>query len=1095
MATQNINFTVTLNGITQTIDSVESLGKNFTDVQNEIKKTNQIIETSGIGSETFIKASERLNELELALGKIQAEAKNAGFAFESAFNKANLAQEELKNNIESGLAIDKFIAASGQIAETLIDSNELIQLSNEGASDSLVVLERAARSYLVIQVIRNSTEALYNTTLIVQNSLKAANIALTEGQTAAQTGYNTALGITNTLLGFISKSALGIGVGLVAVGVIFTKIFGGISGLLEKATASFDGLVSGFNALISLQNPIEAFGKAYKRSLDIVELEKKIKDVDKYNKGLERTAALLNALASNPYGKTLKEINDLEQRALELKRKQIENSIELFTFSDKNVDAINAQFAILLNQQSTTDEIIAAEKELNRLLVDENKNQENINLILDKKDQLNKVIFEQGALINKNRQEELTLEKEQNLANTQRRLDSINTILTQETLSAKQIQSISQTRQSLELKLIDERLRILKQLDQENILTQEQQLELTNIQKERETQLSKIFIENQKLRSDVLDQELAKIKTNFETQISYLETIKSNEGNNFATRIAAQEKLNETSLKLIQAEINTINQKKTEGIATQEELLQLVTLESDLLVKNVENQKELNTLLLEQGKIQIENSQAILDINAQIQDSIDERTKSERDLATTLLDFELSKYEQIGQNLNSIEGVLDKRAFTQATLNEQLEIERLNSITKLENTLRDLDVQGEILTLKRQEVELAYTLGQLSEEQYKNTIAQLDLQQKVIEESTKTAQVQFNIDSKQLDKKGFEGAQAIEKGFIDGLRGLLNPQSAFANLIGDASESVFKNITEEQKKFLTESVTALANNIKAVLDFAFDLAVKKLDQKIEELNARKQKLEDEQQLLEDSLTSIEDRISTLQQLLDEAEGSRRAALAQQLERETALRDKQTEAILGNAEALEDLKKQEAELQKEREVAGKKQERLNRILALSQAALTAAYAVAAVTRTASESGVASPVFVATTVGAIAAGIGVVLAAISAAQPSEYLADGGVIQGASHSQGGVRGSGRFSNVEVEGQEYVVNRKSSQKYKPLLDRINNDKYATGGVLQPNFNALNNLSTQNTQQLQNQTIQVSVVDIVEGINRVSVIDQNSLI
>ena len=1095
MATQNINFTITLNGITQTITSIDELGEKFQDVQNEIKKTNQIIENSGIGSYEFIDASKKLNDLEKGLQKIQAEAKNAGFAFESAFNKANLAQEKLKNNIESGLAIDKFIAASGQIAETLIDSNELIQLSNEGASDSLVVLERAARSYLVIQVIRNSTEALYNTTLIVQNSLKAANIALTEGQTAAQTGYNTALGVTATLTGFLSSSVLLIGSALIAVGVIFTKIFGGISGLLEKATASFDGLVSGFNALISLQNPIEAFGKAYKRSLDIVELEKKIKDVDKYNKGLERTAALLNALASNPYGKTLKEINDLEQRALELKRKQIENSIELFTFSDKNVDAINAQFAILLNQQSTTDEIIAAEKELNRLLVDENKNQENINLILDKKDQLNKVIFEQGALINKNRQEELTLEKEQNLANTQRRLDSINTILTQETLSAKQIQSISQTRQSLELKLIDERLRILKQLDQENLLTQEQQLELTNIQKERETQLSKIFIENQKLRSDVLDQDLAKIKTNFETQISYLETIKSNEGNNFATRIAAQEKLNETSLKLIQAEIDTINTKKTEGIATQEELLQLVTLESDLLVKNVENQKELNTLLLEQGKIQIDNSKSVLEINEQILDSIDERTKSERELATTLLDFELSKYEQIGQNLNSIEGVLDKRAFTQATLNEQLEIERLNSITKLENTLRDLNVQGEILTLKRQELELAKSLGQISDEQYQNALNQLDLQQKVIEQATQTAQTQFNIDTKRLQKKGFEGAQAIEKGFIDGLRGLLNPQSAFGNLIGDASESVFKNITEEQKKFLTEQVQALANNIKAVLDFAFDLATKKLDQKIEELNVRKEKLEDEQQLLEDSLTSIEDRISTLQQLLDEAEGSRRAALAQQLERETALRDKQTEAILGNAEALENLKKQEAELQKEREVAGKKQERLNRLLALSQAALTAAYAIAAVTRTASESGVAAPVLVATTVGAIAAGIGVVLAAISAAQPSEYLADGGVIQGASHSQGGVRGSGRFSNVEVEGQEYVINRKSSQKYKPLLDRINNDKYATGGVLQPNFNALNNLSTQNTQQLQNQTIQVAVVDIVEGINRVSVIDQNSLI
>jgi hypothetical protein len=70
------------------------------------------------------------------------------------------------------------------------------------------------------------------------------------------------------------------------------------------------------------------------------------------------------------------------------------------------------------------------------------------------------------------------------------------------------------------------------------------------------------------------------------------------------------------------------------------------------------------------------------------------------------------------------------------------------------------------------------------------------------------------------------------------------------------------------------------------------------------------------------------------------------------------------------------------------------------------------------------------------------------------PTKF-AEGGIVSGPSHSEGGVpftvRGQGGY---EMEGGEYVVNKKSTQKYKSLLDQINgygksNYKFAAGGVV----------------------------------------------
>lgn len=75
----------------------------------------------------------------------------------------------------------------------------------------------------------------------------------------------------------------------------------------------------------------------------------------------------------------------------------------------------------------------------------------------------------------------------------------------------------------------------------------------------------------------------------------------------------------------------------------------------------------------------------------------------------------------------------------------------------------------------------------------------------------------------------------------------------------------------------------------------------------------------------------------------------------------------------------------------------------------------------------------------------------------------LEDGGLLIGPSHKYGGIKGKGRFGNIEVEGGEFVVNKRATKRFLPLLHQINSitkppvmapnrgpvRRYAAGGIL----------------------------------------------
>lgn len=79
-----------------------------------------------------------------------------------------------------------------------------------------------------------------------------------------------------------------------------------------------------------------------------------------------------------------------------------------------------------------------------------------------------------------------------------------------------------------------------------------------------------------------------------------------------------------------------------------------------------------------------------------------------------------------------------------------------------------------------------------------------------------------------------------------------------------------------------------------------------------------------------------------------------------------------------------------------------------------------------------------------------------------------ASGGVVQGPSHEEGGVKGTGKFNNIEVEGGEFIIRKDSTKNNLDVIKQLNEEgankkfslvpmaqsqsKMATGGLL-PNF------------------------------------------
>lgn len=294
---------------------------------------------------------------------------------------------------------------------------------------------------------------------------------------------------------------------------------------------------------------------------------------------------------------------------------------------------------------------------------------------------------------------------------------------------------------------------------------------------------------------------------------------------------------------------------------------------------------------------------------------------------------------------------------------------------------------------------------------------------------------------------------------------------SWAELTDDEKTERMQMLTQESIALAQEAVDTIGSSISALIQFEIEEAQEALeevtkmhDEQIEKINESQDKISELNEKMKDSSGTQLEQYKT--QMADEM------LLLQQREQEEKRLQKEKE-------------KREKELEKKQ----KKQRKAEAAAEMVQAAISIALGI---TRALSFPPPASYVF-----AAITGALGAVQLGIMAAQYAK-LADGGLLQGRSHAQGGIAVGN--TGIEVEGGEYVVNKRSTAKYLPLLQQINEEgarkktvanqlgKMADGGQL--NYERINsNMDALNTAKIVSAAIEgiemhpvVSVVDINRG-------------
>lgn len=219
-------------------------------------------------------------------------------------------------------------------------------------------------------------------------------------------------------------------------------------------------------------------------------------------------------------------------------------------------------------------------------------------------------------------------------------------------------------------------------------------------------------------------------------------------------------------------------------------------------------------------------------------------------------------------------------------------------------------------------------------------------------------------------------------------------------------------------------VDAVGQSIQDILSSYSDLQNNRIEQEQEALEKEADMLDKELQKQQDIVEKHKTNINDIEEELKTARGDRREHLIDQInaeiqaQREAAAEEKRIE------------KEKEANEKKQQQLA-KKQQKMQQKNQIIQATISGGLAVvnALATKPFLPVGVAMAALAAATT-----------AAQIAMMSKQKFANGGLLQGRSHSQGGIPVGN--TGIEVEGNEFITNKKTTMQNLDLLDFINTKK-----------------------------------------------------
>ncbi|WP_406535461.1 hypothetical protein [Methanobrevibacter sp.] len=250
------------------------------------------------------------------------------------------------------------------------------------------------------------------------------------------------------------------------------------------------------------------------------------------------------------------------------------------------------------------------------------------------------------------------------------------------------------------------------------------------------------------------------------------------------------------------------------------------------------------------------------------------------------------------------------------------------------------------------------------------------------------------------------------------------------NAMATAADETMKEIGKKQKESwkewwnginqwvqqLGQVATQVIQSIGEINDAAFEKQMEALE---DETDALKDQLEYQKEITQkyaDDVNSIEDELAT-------ARGDRRQHLIDQL-------NAQMQAQRESLAEQKRIEKEQEKLDAKKKKLDDENDKRKKSQAITTAIINAALAI---------SNAAVNNWPIPAIPMIAAATAVGAAQIAAVKAAKY-ADGGVLQGKSHRQGGIKVLG--GSAEVEGGEYITNKRTTAKNVDLLDYINSKK-----------------------------------------------------
>lgn len=225
--------------------------------------------------------------------------------------------------------------------------------------------------------------------------------------------------------------------------------------------------------------------------------------------------------------------------------------------------------------------------------------------------------------------------------------------------------------------------------------------------------------------------------------------------------------------------------------------------------------------------------------------------------------------------------------------------------------------------------------------------------------------------------------------------------------------------------FVNQQAQGMLNSLFTMIDNGYQDELDKLNDFYDDYLDELQDAYDKQ---EEIVSEASDNIDSIESELDTARGGRRQRLIDALNAEVA---KQREAAAEQRRIQEEQDKAEEQREKEQEKIEAARAKAQKTRDIAQATVNTALAVGNAIAT------VRPWWAALVQAAVAASMGAAQVAIIS---STKYANGGLLQGPSHSQGGIKVGN--SGIEVEGNEFVTNKKTTMANLPLMEYINSKR-----------------------------------------------------